>query len=569
MTSTVINIPDVEGQSHEGRSDVNSGPARRQPVARSHVFGTTSGQGLASTFRASAACAVAGVHRWICDDFRALNIASITRSALFVGLAILFACGADDVGDSPRGSSGSPPGKQDGGKTDGGQALDQPPDDGPRNMAFRGPLNMGPDPFMTYHDGFYYLSTTQGDALRMWKARTPGDLLSAEAKTIWTDSNPSRNQQIWAPAFFFIDGKWYVYYCADDGVDDNHRLYVIESDGTDPLGPYHFKAKLDIPGSDIWAIDGEILRQNGKMYIMWAGENSTARNLIFIAPMSNPWTVSGSRQYLEASGGCPEVREGPSILQHDGTTFMVYSTCDTGKPDYQLWMKSIPMNADPMVPGNWKQHSSPIMVRNDGAGIWGPGHNGFFKSPDGKEDWIVYHAKNTDRYTYEGRTTRIDKVMWESDGLPSFGPLPATGADRTVPSGDPGGGPTAINDTDPSITYTGEWQAYPNCGVTCFEGDDHGTSTKDATATFSFKGTRITLLSVRDAGNGIGAISVDNGPEKEIDFYMSARHGEQLIYVSPTLPYGDHTLKVRATGKKNGASAGTSISIDRAEVSTR
>ena len=25
-------------------------------------------------------------------------------------------------------------------------------------------------------------------------------------------------------------------------------------------------------------------------------------------------------------------------------------------------------------------------------GVFGPGHNSFVKSPDGREDWIVYHA---------------------------------------------------------------------------------------------------------------------------------------------------------------------------------
>jgi hypothetical protein len=130
-----------------------------------------------------------------------------------------------------------------------------------------------------------------------------------------------------------------------------------------------------------------------------------------------------------------------------------------------------------------------------------------------------------------------------------------------------------INDTGSSngpgaISYEGDWTAYPNCGVQCFWGDDHGTSEAGATITVAFTGTRIALLSARDAGNGTGAISIDGGPEQIADYYAPIRQGEQLVYVSPELPFGRHTLEVRATGEKNSASGGSSISFDRAEVYT-
>jgi GH43 family beta-xylosidase len=448
---------------------------------------------------------------------------------------------------------------------------DAPP---PVTTTFRNPLNSGPDPFMAYHDGNYYLSTTQGDSLRMWKAPTLGELLTAPSTTIWQDGDPSRNQQVWAPSFYLIGGHWYVYYTADDGVDDNHRLYVIESEGADPLGPYHFKAKLLPPGAEgFWAIDPVLMKQDSALYMVWSGAGSQGHNLIYLAPMSDPWTISGPRTYLAASGGCPEVREAPSILQHDGTTFLIYTTCDTGKPDYQLWMKSIPTSADPSNPASWQQHPSPVFARDDGAGAWGPGSNGFFKSPDGTQDWLVYHAKNTGKYTYEGRSTRAQRISWNADGTPNLGAPLAAGATQDLPSGDPGGGPYWINDTGTSsgpgtVTYGGSWTAYPQCGAQCFWGDDHGSTELNATATFTFTGTQIALLSVQDAGNGVAAVSFDDGPEVNIDYHRSIRQGEQLVYVSPHVSYGAHTLKVRVTGDKNPASSGTAISIDRAEVYT-
>lgn len=49
-------------------------------------------------------------------------------------------------------------------------------------------------------------------------------------------------------------------YTASDGIDENHRLYVLESQGRDPLGPYSFKTRVYDPAHDGWAIDPSVFR---------------------------------------------------------------------------------------------------------------------------------------------------------------------------------------------------------------------------------------------------------------------------------------------------------------------
>ncbi|PXX71754.1 GH43 family beta-xylosidase [Nocardia tenerifensis] len=301
---------------------------------------------------------------------------------------------------------------------------------------FRNPLHPQPDPFLTFYEGNYYLSTSQSTdqcgCLRMRQASSLADLAAAEPITVWLDDDPSRNQDMWAPSFHLIDGQWYFYYTAGDGSNSGHRLYVLRSEGPDPLGPYEFAGLLGAP--DVWAIDPELLQLGDRLYLLWSGPN----NLLHIAPMSDPVTVCGRAVYLPSAGGCPEVREAPATIQRDGTTYLVYSTCDTGKPDYQLWMHSLPPGADPLVPANWRQHPNVLFTRNDAAGVFGPGSNGFFQSPDGTEDWIVYHAKETDEYTYEERTTRAQRFTWCADGTPDFGEPLSLDTDIALPSGDPG-----------------------------------------------------------------------------------------------------------------------------------
>ncbi|MEU4485744.1 glycoside hydrolase family 43 protein [Streptomyces purpurascens] len=439
---------------------------------------------------------------------------------------------------------------------------------------FRNPLNPGPDPYVSHWKGNYHLTTTQGDSIRMWRSPSLSTLLTADPVTVWKDSDSSRNRNIWAPEFYRFGDRWYLYYTADDGVDEHHRLYVLESERDDPAGPYRFKAKLTPPNhADKYAIDPGVFQHNGRLYLAYAGLNQYQHNGLNIAPMSNPYTVSGDAVPLDAAGGCPEVREGPEFLHRNGRTWMTYSTCDTGKPDYQVWMMSLRDGADPLVPGNWTQHSGPVFSRADDRGVYGPGHHAFFRSPDGTEDWIVYHAKTTSTNTYTDRTTRAQKITWNADGSPDLGRPLALGATQDLPAGDPGSGTYWINDDGRSsgagsVAYTGRWNSGTGCATQCFWGDDHWSDRAGDTATLTFTGTRIALLSVRDTGNGIAGISVDGGAEQRVDFHGAIRTGETLRYVSPKLPHGRHTLRIRVTGEHNAQSRGAFVSVDRAEVYT-
>ncbi|WP_279583123.1 glycoside hydrolase family 43 protein [Fodinicola feengrottensis] len=377
------------------------------------------------------------------------------------------------------------------------------------STTFRNPLNPGPDPFMTWYQGNYYLSTTQGDAIRIWKASSLNLLLlAAPAHQVWTDNDASRNQQMWAPEFYLVNGHWYIYYTADNGTDANHRVYVVESSGTDPLGPYHFKAKLQPPNLNQWGIDPTLLQRNGSLYLGFSSKFN-GNNSLYIAPLWNPWTVSGNGVYLPAAGCTTDtVREAPEFVHSGGKTWLVYSTCDTGKPDYQLWEQSLNDGADPLVASNWVQHSGAVFSRNDSAGVYGPGHNAFFTSPDGSQTWMVYGAKNTSAYTYDGRTTRAQKIGFNADGSPNLGSPLAAGATQSLPAGDPGAMQGWINDdgrtsAGGSVAYAGTgWMSGAGCGVQCFFGDDHWDGTAGDTATYSFTGKQIALLSERDTNYG-------------------------------------------------------------------
>jgi GH43 family beta-xylosidase len=164
-------------------------------------------------------------------------------------------------------------------------------------------------------------------------------------------------------------------------------------------------------------------------------------NVLYIERMENPWTLAGNGVLISYASldwevhGFP-VNEAPEILQRDGKIFLIYSACDTGTPNYCLGMLTADADSDLLRAESWVKSPEPVFCANMEGGVYGPGHNGFFKSPDGTEDWIVYHAKIATEFTYLGRTTRVQPFTWNADGTPNLGAPVPLGTVLKKPSGD-------------------------------------------------------------------------------------------------------------------------------------
>ncbi|MCZ4136287.1 alpha-N-arabinofuranosidase, partial [Escherichia coli] len=102
---------------------------------------------------------------------------------------------------------------------------------------------------------------------------------------------------IWAPELHYINGAWYIYYAKDDGDNVNHRMYVMENTSPDPTqGNWQYKGQITDP-TNKWAIDGTVLQTGGQLYFIWSGweGDTNVRQNLYIAHMSNPWTIDSNR----------------------------------------------------------------------------------------------------------------------------------------------------------------------------------------------------------------------------------------------------------------------------------
>lgn len=308
-------------------------------------------------------------------------------------------------------------------------------------------LSSGPDPWVYQKDGFYYYMHTTNTNLRIWKTAKMSELGATSSVVAWTPplSGPASGN-LWAPELFFLDGKWYIYYSAGPAGTDlgRQRTWVLENASADPTtGTWVDKGQLVSPGADFWAIDGTVLEQNGNRYFIWSGHNGTdGVQRLYISQMSSPWTLTGPRVELSHPEFAWEtngfgVNEGPEILKHGDKTFLVYSASFCGTDQYALGLLTASATANPLLAASWKKSAVPVFSQNPGGRAYATGHNSFFKSRDGQEDWILYHANsNPNEGCVEKRNPRMQKFTWNPDGTPNFGTPVATNTAVLKPSGE-------------------------------------------------------------------------------------------------------------------------------------
>lgn len=306
-----------------------------------------------------------------------------------------------------------------------------------KDTAFSNPLlSSGPDPWVIKKDTNYYYTHTFGNRIGLFVTSKMSALSNAPVTSIWSPpSTGPYSRNIWAPEIHFLQGKWYVYFAADDGNNASHRMYVLENISSDPLlGSWEFKGKIADP-ADKWAIDGSVLELNGKMYFTWSGWEGdvNGRQDIYIAKMSNPWTIEGDRVMISKPSydwekiGSPSVNEGPEAIKNNkGKLFLTYSASGCWTDDYSLGLLTLKDGGDPLNAADWSKLPAPLFTKAPGNGAFGPGHNSFFKSRDGKEDWILYHANSSAGQGCSGaRNPRMQRFTWNADGTPDFGqPVP-------------------------------------------------------------------------------------------------------------------------------------------------
>lgn len=311
-----------------------------------------------------------------------------------------------------------------------------------QRTAFTNPIvRQRADPWVYKHsDGYYYFtaSVPEYDRIEIRRSATIQGLGEATPVVAWR-KHPAgmMSANIWAPEIHFIGDTWYIYFAAartaetKDGLFD-HRIFVLENPNFNPLeGTWEEKGQLKT-GWESFALDSTTFEHRDVRYLVWAQQDPAIRgnSNLYIAPLRNPWTLGGPPVMLTK----PEypweivgfwVNEGPAVLRKNGRVFISYSASATDF-NYCMGLLIADENSDLLDPASWRKSLRPVFQTSEENGQYGPGHNSFTVSEDGRENVLIYHARNYKRIEGDplydpNRHTRAQRLGWKPDGTPDFG----------------------------------------------------------------------------------------------------------------------------------------------------
>lgn len=319
---------------------------------------------------------------------------------------------------------------------------------------FQNPLldRSAPDPYVIYHDGYYYATFTESLGIALYRSEEIEALYTDEKNIVFNLCDQVQGT-VWAPELFYYPptDRWYIYACGTTQGWDfaTMRMFCLESKTSDPFGEYEFKAYTH---PDLHAIDQTVFydETSGMLYTAYS-EFTSAGQCIMLGVMENPWTIStevapirvSAPQYTWEKKGADgvqdhRVNEGPIFLEHNGKLCLIYSASGCWSEYYCLGLIEFTgtdfSQEQIMTKANWDKHNKPIF--SSANQVYGVGHCNFFTSPDGTETWISYHGMPTPDAGVDGRYPCVQKITFDENNLPVCGePLPRDTV-IPVPSGD-------------------------------------------------------------------------------------------------------------------------------------
>lgn len=188
------------------------------------------------------------------------------------------------------------------------------------------------DPFILLHDGTYYAYGTHAadgievytsKDLRKWKLHG----LALHKDDVWADS------RFWAPEIYEIDGKFYMYYTADE------HICVAIADS--PLGPFRQNEKKPMVAGEKMIDSSLFIDEDGKPYLFFVRFNDG--NNVWVAELEDDYMTIKTetmRPCIHVSQAWeevwPRVNEGSYVLKHNGLYYMTYSGNSFESPFYGI-----------------------------------------------------------------------------------------------------------------------------------------------------------------------------------------------------------------------------------------
>ena len=215
---------------------------------------------------------------------------------------------------------------------------------------------------------------------------------------------------IWAPSVIEANGRYYMFFSANDIQSDAEVGGIGLAVSDKPEGP--FKDALGKPligafHNGAQPIDPFVFRDDdGQVYLFYGGWKHC--NVVKLSPdMKSLVPFDDGTVYKEITP--PGYVEGSFMIKRNGTYYLMWSEGGWTGPDYSVAYATGPTATGPFKPMG-------KILAQDFRIARGAGHHSVINVPGTDEWYIVYHRRPLGNDKGEHRQVAIDRMFFEADG---------------------------------------------------------------------------------------------------------------------------------------------------------
>lgn len=212
-------------------------------------------------------------------------------------------------------------------------------------------------------------------------------------------SKPQHGNGVWAPAFRYHEGEYYIYWG-----DPDFGIYMIKT--TDPAGEWEEPVLVEagkglIDPAPLWDDDGKAYLSHA-----FAGSRAGIKSILVVKPMNREGTktIGAGKIVFDGHEDHPTV-EGTKFYKKDGY-YYIFAPAGGVSTGWQLILRS----KNPYGP-----YEEYVSLAQGDTDINGP-HQGAWIELENGEDWFIHFQ---DREAY-GRVVHLQPMVWK-DGWPTMG----------------------------------------------------------------------------------------------------------------------------------------------------
>jgi beta-xylosidase len=216
---------------------------------------------------------------------------------------------------------------------------------------------------------------------------------------------------IWAPSAIHLNGKYYLFFAANDiQKTDTFKGGIGVAVSDKPGGPF-----VDAIGKPLISkfehgaqpIDPMVYQDDdGSIYLYYGGQGHCV-----VAMLSNDLKhvipMPGGEFYKEITPA--NYVEGPFMIKRKGTYYFMWSEGDWGGPDYGVAYAKSNSPIGPFARAGKILETDPVIAK-------GPGHHSVLHIPNTDDWYVVYHRHPLGSTGISKRVMAIDKMVFDKDG---------------------------------------------------------------------------------------------------------------------------------------------------------